>query len=118
MQLLTPRQIVSELVINTHADPASILAHIVDAIGSDSSQLGNDEVMHPHLFRLPLEPKLSASVFKVPQQLLLLGIHQDDRLTLLKEAWDLLVDVLKLSIAIRMRSQMRSKRGLNGRYTS
>src|SRR5580692_11501126 len=54
------------VVINTHADPASILAHIVNAIGSDSTQLGNDEVMHPHLFRVPLEPKLLASVFKVP----------------------------------------------------
>src|ERR1700674_4165331 len=91
------------VVINTHAHPASILAHIVDAIRSDSSQLGNDEVMHPLLFRVPLEPKLSAPVFKVPHQLLLLGIHRDDRLTLLQEASDLLVDMLKLSIAIRMR---------------
>src|SRR5580700_2763891 len=88
------------VVINTHADPASILAHIVDAIGSDSSQLGNDEVMDPDLFRIPLGPLLSASVFKVPHLLFLLGIHRDDRLTLLQEASDLLVDMFKLSIAI------------------
>src|SRR6266436_6632441 len=30
------------VVVNTHAHPASILAHVVDAIRSDSSQLGND----------------------------------------------------------------------------
>src|SRR4029077_15788610 len=71
-------------------------------------QLGNDEVMDPHLFRVPLEPKLSAPVFKVPHQLLLLGIYRDDRLTLLEEASDLLVDMLKLSIAIRMRRAFQS----------
>ena len=43
-------------MVNTHADPALVLAHIVDPIGSDPSQLGNDEVMDPHLLRVPLEP--------------------------------------------------------------
>ena len=41
------------VVVNTHTHPASILAHIVDAIGSDPSQLGNDEVMDPHLLGIP-----------------------------------------------------------------
>jgi hypothetical protein len=50
---------------NTHAHPASILAHVVDAIRSDPSQLENDEVMYPHLLRVSLEPKLSAPVFEV-----------------------------------------------------
>src|SRR4249920_4037843 len=42
------------IVVNTHTDPASILAHIVDAIGSDPSQLGNDEVMNPTCSGFPL----------------------------------------------------------------
>src|SRR5246127_2376125 len=96
------------VVVNTHAHPASILAHVVDAIRSDPSQLGNDEVMYPHLLRVSLEPKLSAPVFEVPHQLLLLGIHRDDRLTLPQEASDLAVDMLKLSIAIRMRRAFQS----------
>ena len=55
--------------------------------------------MDPHLLGIPLGPKLSASVFKGPYQLLLLGIYRDDRLTLLQEALDFAVDMLKLSIA-------------------
>src|SRR5208337_3758528 len=43
------------VVVNTHAHPASILAHVVDAIRSNPSQLGNDEVMYPHLLRVSLE---------------------------------------------------------------
>ena len=98
----------SRIVVNTHTDPASILAHIVDAVGSDPSQFGDDEVMNPHLLRIPLGPKLSASVLEVPYQLLLLGIDRDDWLTLLEEASDLAVDMLKLSIAIRMRGAFQS----------
>jgi len=59
--------------------------------------------MDPHLPRASLESKLSAPVFEVPHQLLLLSIDRDDRLTLPQEASDLAVDMLKLSIAIRMR---------------
>src|SRR3982074_130208 len=84
------------VVVNTHAHPSSILAHVVDAIRSDPSQLGNDEVMYPHLLRVSLEPKLSTPVFEVPHQLLLLSIDRDDRLTLPQEASDLAVDMLKL----------------------
>src|ERR1700740_2229924 len=64
--------------------------------------------MYPPLLRVSLEPKLSAPVFEVPHQLLLLGIHRDDRLTLPQEASDLAVDMLKLSIAIRMRRAFQS----------
>ena len=53
-------------MVNTHAHPASILAHVVDAIRSDPSQLGNDEVMDPHRLRVSLESKLSTPVFEVP----------------------------------------------------
>ncbi len=95
-------------MVNTHAHPASILAHVVDAIRSDASQLGNDEVMDPHRLRVSLESKLSAPVFEVPHQLLLLSIDRDDRLTLPQEASDLAVDMLKLSIAIRMRRAFQS----------
>src|SRR5580700_11678788 len=66
------------------------------------------KVMYPHLLRGSLEPKLSAPVFEVPHQLLLLGIHRDDRLTLPQEASDLAVDMFKLSIAIRMRRAFQS----------
>ena len=54
--------------------------------------------MNPNLLRIALGPKLSASVREVPHQLLLLGIHRDDWLTLLEEAPDLAVDMLKLSM--------------------
>src|ERR1700692_3884554 len=96
------------VVVNTNAYPASILAHVIDAIRSDPSQLGNDEVMYPHLLRVPLGPNLSAPVFEVPHQLLLLGIHRDDRLTLPQEAPDLAVNMFKLSIAIRVRRAFQS----------
>src|SRR5271165_5717231 len=90
------------------AHPASILTHVIDAIRSDPPQLGNDEVMYPHLLRVSLEPKLSPPVFEVPHQLFLLGIHRDDRLTLPQEASDLAVDMLKLSVPIRMRRAFQS----------
>ena len=53
-------------MVNTHAHPASILAHIVDAIGSDPSQLGNDEVMDPHLLGIPLGPSSRPPFLKSP----------------------------------------------------
>src|SRR5271165_1887403 len=64
--------------------------------------------MYPHLLRVSLEPKLSPPVFEVPHQLFLLGIHRDDRLTQPQEASDLAVDMLKLSVPIRMRRAFQS----------
>ena len=90
-------------MVNAHAHPSSILAHVVDAIRSDSTQLGNDEVVDPHRLRISLESKLSTAVFEVSHQLILLSIDRDDRLSLPQEASDLAVDMLKVSIAIRMR---------------
>src|SRR5258705_5020007 len=94
--------------VNAHAHPSSILAHVVDTIRSDSTQLGNDEVVDPHRLRISLESKLSTAVFEVSHQLLLLSIDRDDRLTLPQEASDFAVDMLKLSIAIRMRRAFQS----------
>src|ERR1039457_1851693 len=59
--------------------------------------------MHANLFRIPFRPPLAPPVFEISHQFLLLGINRDHRLIESDVAPDFAIDVLELSIAVRMR---------------
>jgi hypothetical protein len=90
------------IVVDAHADPPRIAGEIVDARGNGFALLGNEEIMHAHPGGLTFRTPLAPTILEVSDQLLLLGIHGDDRLVGRLAAADLLIDVPKLGIAIRM----------------
>jgi hypothetical protein len=58
--------------------------------------------MHPHRFRLTLGAQLPAVVLEVPNQFLLLCINRDSRLAGGKRRLDRRIDVIELSIPVRI----------------
>ena len=89
-------------MINAHTDPPGIAGEIVDPVGDCLAALGNEEVMHADRRRPAGRSPLGASVLEVADQLLLLRIDRDDWLGGGLAAADLLVDVAKLGVPIRM----------------
>src|ERR1035438_7023819 len=77
-------------------------SYVVDPIGNRLAQFRVREIMDEGLLRLSLRLPLLAAVAVVSHQFLLLGVDGDDRQALLQELLDLRMDILKLSIPIRM----------------
>ena len=71
-------------------------------VGNGLALLRDDEVVHPHVLRIALRPPLPATVLELSDQLLLLGIHRNDRMTLLLSTAHLLVEVVELRIPTRV----------------
>jgi hypothetical protein len=94
-------------MIGAHADPSGILRHIVDAIRSGPAKFWNHEVVNAHFLRMGLRSEFPAIVFEVSDQLFLLGVHRDYRLALMLEFLDLVVDMAKLGVAVRMRGSFQ-----------
>jgi len=88
------------VVINAHTDPAFVPTQIVDAVGDRFALFGDDEIVHAHSLRRPFRAPLSTGILEVPHQLLLLGVHRDDRLTPLLSAVNLVVEVVELRVSI------------------
>src|SRR6266705_4529121 len=89
-------------MIDSNADPTLIVAHIIDPIRNRLAQFLIGKIMNQGLFRSYLGTPLLAVVAEVSHQFLLLRIHGNDRATLFQEPLGLSIDMLKLSVAIRM----------------
>src|SRR5882762_965184 len=89
-------------MIDSNPDPTLIVAHIIDPIGNRLAQFLIGKIMNQGLFRSCLGTPLLAVVAEVSDQFLLLSVHGNDRATLFQEPLGLSIDVLKLSVAIRM----------------
>src|SRR5437899_8544952 len=89
-------------MIDPNADPTLIVAHIIDPIGNRLAQFLIRKIMNQSLFRSCFGTPLLPVVAEVSYQFLLLGIHGNDRATLFQEPLGLSIDMLKLSVAIRM----------------
>src|ERR1700730_16995025 len=85
-------------MIDSHADPTLIVAHIIDPIGNRLAQFLIRKIMNQGLFRSGLGTPLLAVVAEVSYQFLLLSIHGNDWATLLQEPLGL--SIVKLSVAI------------------
>jgi hypothetical protein len=75
---------------------------VVDAVGNRLALLGDEEVVYPNPFGCALWPPFAAGVLEVSDQLLLLRVHRDRRLSTLLEATNLVEDVVELRVAIRV----------------
>jgi hypothetical protein len=89
-------------MINADIDPTLVGGNVVHTEGGNLTFLLDDEVMNPHGFRLALGTERTSCVFKISDQLLFLGIHQDSGLTDASELFDKCIDMLELRVAIRM----------------
>jgi hypothetical protein len=67
-------------MVDADAHPSGIGGKIVDAIGDRLTQLLDQEVVDPDLFRIALRAIFTAIVAEIPDQLLLLGVDRDRRL--------------------------------------
>jgi hypothetical protein len=91
-----------EVVVGSDVDKAGAPAQVVDPVGVGSRQGRRRKVVTVDRERLLGGPPLAARVDVVADQLLLLRVHRDDWLTTRERGANLLVDVPKLRVAIRM----------------
>ena len=89
-------------MVDADADPAGILADVVDAVRHGAAELFDEEVVHPHRLGRTLGSPFAAGVLEVADQFLLLGIDRDRRLAPRQRLLHLRVDVVELGIAIGM----------------
>ena len=85
---------------NSDADPTFVGGHIVHAVGCDLAEVLVLEVVHFHAFRITFGVIIGATVLVVADDLFLLGIDRDDRLTFRLRRNDFCVDVSELRVAI------------------
>ena len=91
------------IVIHADTHPPLILTPIGHAVGNGLAQRLIHEIMHLDLFGLSPRSPLLAAVTEQADQFLLPGIHRDHRLTALLKTLHRHVDVLELSVAVRIR---------------
>ena len=90
------------VVIDAHADPSWVPAHVINAMRSHFALLLIREIVHPHSLRLSFPVPLATSILEIPHLFLFLAIHGNHRLTPPLKLLTLTVDVLELAIPIRM----------------
>src|SRR5262249_39459586 len=94
------------IMIRSHIHPTRVLRRVIHPIWSDLAQLGNLKIMDADSLRLSLRPQLPSLSFEIPYQLLLFRIDRNDRLIGGLKCLDLLVNMLKLGIAVWMRAPL------------
>ena len=83
---------------DTH--PTHIPGQIKHPVRIGPAQFRDDEVMHPHLLRLPLRTIFPACILEIPHQFLLFGVHGDDRVAKCQFLLGAPIDEKKLRIAV------------------
>jgi hypothetical protein len=71
-------------------------------IGRDLAQFGGLEVVDAHGFRITFRAQLAPAVLEIANQLNLLCINRNGRLPVIVEPFDLIVDVFKQRVSVRM----------------
>ena len=89
------------VVVDADADPAGVLADVVDPVRHGAALAADEEVVDPHFLRLALRTPFAAGVLEVADQFLLLGIDRDRRLAGGKRCLHLIVDVAEITSAFR-----------------
>src|SRR6266704_5525581 len=90
------------IVIHAHAYPATVAAHITDAVGSRPPQFCSHKVVDANEFGVAFGPPFLAVILEISHQLPLFGVHRDHWLAPPQTPFHLPVQVLELSIAVRM----------------
>src|ERR1017187_872918 len=89
-------------MIDSHADPSGVACQIIYSVRRRAPQFRYHEIVHPNLFRIPLWSPLPSSVLELSQQFLLLGVNRYHRLAEGDVAPNFVINVLELSIAVRV----------------
>ncbi len=90
------------IVVDAQIDPSGVGHDVIDPVGRNLAQFGNDEIMHPDRFWIALWTQLTPCILEVFDKLLLLRVNRDGRLPGGPERLDPGVDVFKLRVAVRM----------------
>ena len=89
-------------MIDTYADPALVVGHVIDAVRDRLAQFLILEVVDANFLRLALGMPFATAVLEIPHQFLLFRVDRDHRLPTLLEPRRLRVDELELGITIGM----------------
>src|SRR5262249_12643924 len=90
------------VMVNPDTDPASVVCQVRDPVGNGVSQLLVLEVIHSHFDRLPARPPLAPALLEIAYQFALFRVDRDHWLSSALEGQHLVVDLLKLSVTIRV----------------
>src|SRR3954466_11158111 len=88
------------VVVGAHADPAGVGGQVVDAVRVGLAQGGVDEVVDLDLLGLPGRAPLGPAVAVRADQLLLLGVHADHRITAGQVRLGVVVEVAELGVPV------------------
>ena len=88
------------VAVGADRHPAGVGTDVIHPVGHRLAQLLIDEVVGVHLLRLALRPPGAALAGIRPDQLLLLGIHADHRLTRRQGSSDLVIDIAELGVTV------------------
>ena len=90
------------IMVNPHVHPRLILAQVIDAIGNRFALGFIGKIVGFDRRRLSLGLPFLPTIFELTDVFLLFGINRDHGTMLVLKRFDLLSNVLKLGIAIRM----------------
>src|SRR5260370_28259241 len=90
------------IVVDAKVDPTGIGGDVIDAVGRALAQFRDDEIVHPDRLGLAFGTQFATAILEVPDQLLLLRVDRDGRLSGSLERIDLRIDVFELGVAIRV----------------
>ena len=88
------------IMISPNIYPPYIFTNIINSIGNNFRRIFACKVMYLHFLRCPFPLPFSSRILKIPHQFFLLRVHRYYPLPSLKKLFDLLVDIIKLSIPI------------------
>jgi hypothetical protein len=95
------------VMIRSHIDPPSVLRQTIHPLGSYLAKRGDLKIMDTDSLWVALGSKLPSIIFERPDKLLLFRIDRNDGLVGGLKFLDLLVNMLKLGIALRMRTPLK-----------
>lgn len=83
------------------------MGEVVNTIRRSATEFWDHKVMNSDLFGVALRTPLAPRILKLTHQLLFLGVDRNYRLPAPLVGFDLLINVLKLSVTIRMASLLQ-----------
>ena len=95
------------VMIRSHVYPTGVLPRIIHPIWSYLAKRGELKIMDTDSLRVALGSKLPSIIFERPDKLLLSRIDRNDKLVGGLKFLDLLLNMLKLGIAVRMRTPLK-----------
>ena len=96
------------IMIHPDTDPALVGRHIVHPVGHGPAERLGAEIVDIDRLGRTLGPPLPSAVLECADQFLFLRIDRNDRLTPALELLGPLIDVLKLGVAVRVRTALAS----------